>query len=73
MTLSLSLSLSLRACLTLACTPNACTTVIVDECNPGLIDPAEKVSPLMRNRYLRAERAKGAVYRIPAQLALISD
>lgn len=34
--------------------------VIANVCNPGLIDPAEKVSPLMLDLYLRAERAMGA-------------
>lgn len=42
--------------------PKACATVIADDCNPSLIDPAEKVSPLMLNLYLRAESATGAMH-----------
>lgn len=34
-------SLSLLPCLSLARTPDACMTIIADECNPSLIDPAE--------------------------------
>lgn len=37
-----------------------CTAVIANVCNASLIDPAEKVSPLMLDLYLRAERAMGA-------------
>lgn len=35
------------------------TAVIANVCNPGLIDPAEKVNVLMLDLYLRAERAIG--------------
>lgn len=35
------------------------TAVIANVCNPSLIDPAEKVSVLMLDLYLRAERAIG--------------
>lgn len=45
----------------LARTPRVCTSVITVECNPSLIDPAEKVSAHMLNLYLRAERAIGAI------------
>lgn len=37
---------------------------MADECNPSLTDRAEKVSPLMLNLYLRAERGPQVTYSV---------